>query len=85
MDSRMSMPRVAETGDIFYWLGGNEVIARALKDARQIIVPQRDVLHIRLAPIAAIRARWSGNRRSLLRPPISASATRSRSSRRSST
>ena len=49
MDSRMSMPRVAETGDIFYWLGGNEVIARALKDARQIIVPQRDVLHIRLA------------------------------------
>lgn len=49
MDARMSMPRVAETGDIFYWLGGNEVIARALKDARQIIVPQRDVLHIRLA------------------------------------
>ena len=30
MDSRMSIPRVAETGDIFYWLGGNEVIARAL-------------------------------------------------------
>ena len=70
MDSRMSMPRVAETGDIFYWLGGNEVIARALKDARQIIVPQRDVLHIRLAtrsPLSApagrgIAARCCGRR-----------------------
>ena len=48
MDSRMSTPRVAETGDIFYWLGGNEVIARALGDRQQVIVPQRDVLHIRL-------------------------------------
>jgi HK97 family phage portal protein len=48
MDSRMSRPRVAETGDIFYWLGGNEVIAQELGYQQQIIVPQRDVLHIRL-------------------------------------
>ena len=31
MDSRMCTPHVAETGDIFYRLGGNEVIARAMK------------------------------------------------------
>lgn len=48
MDSRMCRPQVAETGDIFYWLAGNEVIAQQLRSAQQIIVPQRDVLHIRL-------------------------------------
>ena len=86
MDSRMSMPRVAETGDIFYWLGGNEVIARALTIARQDHRPAaRRAAYPSATLIAAIRARWSGNRRSPLRPPISASTTRSRSSRRSST
>jgi HK97 family phage portal protein len=48
MDSRMSRPTVAQTGDIFYHLGGNEVISQQLGSQEQIIVPQRDVLHIRL-------------------------------------
>ena len=46
MDSRMSYPQVATTGDVFYALGGNSVIERLIKE--QLVVPQRDVLHVRL-------------------------------------
>jgi len=46
MNSVMCWPRVAETGDIFYSLGGNEVIANQIEGP--LVVPQRDVLHIRL-------------------------------------
>jgi HK97 family phage portal protein len=37
---------VAPGGDIFYWLGGNDVIGRQIGE--QYVVPARDVLHIRL-------------------------------------
>jgi HK97 family phage portal protein len=51
MNSRESYPRVAENGEIFYWLSGNDVIENRLRyhgyDS-QLVVPQRDVLHIRL-------------------------------------
>lgn len=46
MDPRESGVRISQTGDVFYYLGGNEII-----DARvdgPLIVPARDVLHIRL-------------------------------------
>lgn len=49
MDPRQSRPLVAETGDVFYQLYGNDVIQRRLGVAEQeLIVPMRDVLHIRL-------------------------------------
>jgi HK97 family phage portal protein len=47
MNARYSRPQLAVTGDIFYRLGGNDVIAQQLGN-QQIIVPQRDVLHVRL-------------------------------------
>jgi HK97 family phage portal protein len=48
MDSRLSFPRVApETGDVFYRLYGNAVIQYQF-DGLPIMVPQRDVLHVRL-------------------------------------
>jgi HK97 family phage portal protein len=47
MNPRQSRPQLAVTGDIFYTLGGNDVIAQTLGN-QQIIVPQRDVLHVRL-------------------------------------
>src|SRR6516164_3977169 len=47
MDSRLSFPRVATTGDVFYWLHGNAVIQYEF-DGLPITVPQRDVLHVRL-------------------------------------
>jgi len=47
MDSRQCSPQLAETGDIFYRLAGNDVIAKTLGDA-PLMVPARDVLHIRL-------------------------------------
>lgn len=47
MDSRQSFPQVAVTGDVFYTLGGNDVISRQI-GAGSVVVPQRDVLHIRL-------------------------------------
>jgi len=50
MDSRLSYPQVAVTGDVFYRLGGNDVIASRL-GGEELIVPQRDVLHIRLHSI----------------------------------
>jgi phage portal protein BeeE len=54
MDSRQSCPVVAETGEIFYYLSGNNVVSRRLgaldNNGRldQLVVPARDVLHIRL-------------------------------------
>jgi HK97 family phage portal protein len=47
MDSRLSFPRVATTGDVFYRLYGNAVIQYEF-DCLPINVPQRDVLHVRL-------------------------------------
>jgi HK97 family phage portal protein len=47
MNPRMSGPLVAETGDVFFRLGGNHVVDRLL-GGDQLIVPQRDVLHIKL-------------------------------------
>jgi len=46
MDSRQSAPQLAQTGDVFYRLGGNEVIDHRITGP--LIVPQRDVLHVRL-------------------------------------
>jgi len=46
MDSAMSYPQVAPTGDVFYTLAGNSIIDRQVKE--QLVVPQRDVLHVRL-------------------------------------
>jgi HK97 family phage portal protein len=46
MDPRNSAPVVAENGELFYALSGNEVIAKRF--AFPLLVPARDVLHIRL-------------------------------------
>ena len=46
MDSRISRPQLAVNGDVFYRLAGNAVIAKQIPEA--LIVPQRDVLHLRL-------------------------------------
>jgi HK97 family phage portal protein len=48
MDSRLCKPEVAVTGEVFYRLGGNAVIDKLLADESPLLVPQRDVLHIRL-------------------------------------
>ena len=47
MEPRMSFPRVSVEGDVFYALGGNEVIDYQLK-SYPLLVPARDVLHVRL-------------------------------------
>jgi HK97 family phage portal protein len=47
MDSRLSRPQLAYDGSIYYRLYGNQVIARRLGE-EALIVPARDVLHIRL-------------------------------------
>jgi HK97 family phage portal protein len=47
MDSRLSRPQLAVDGEVFYRLYGNQVIARRLGEI-PLVVPQRDVLHIRL-------------------------------------
>ena len=54
MDPLQSYPRLASNGEIFYQLGGNQVIERRL-GAIPLIAPQRDVLHIRLH---TVRHRW---------------------------
>src|SRR5215471_9371270 len=41
MDSRMSAPQVAETGDVFFRLAGNAVVDRMLGGG-QLLVPARD-------------------------------------------
>src|SRR5262245_32595610 len=46
MNPKMSGPQLATTGDIFYRLGGNDVIEAQTRE--DLIVPQRDVLHVRL-------------------------------------
>jgi HK97 family phage portal protein len=47
MNPDMSYPRIAETGDVFYWLGGNDVVSKRFGE-EYLVVPMRDVLHIRL-------------------------------------
>jgi HK97 family phage portal protein len=54
MDPLQSYPRLAATGDIFYQLHGNQVIEKRL-GGEPLIVPQRDVLHVRLH---TVRHRW---------------------------
>jgi HK97 family phage portal protein len=46
MDSRFSFPQLAVNGEVFYRLQGNAVIDRMLDEP--LVVPMRDVLHIRL-------------------------------------
>ena len=46
MNSAQCNPQLAENGDIFYSLGGNDVISRRIDGP--LVVPQRDVLHVRL-------------------------------------
>jgi HK97 family phage portal protein len=46
MDSRLSRPQLAVNGDVFYRLEGNAVIERQIPGP--LMVPQRDVLHLRL-------------------------------------
>src|SRR5262249_37706609 len=45
MDPNYSYPQLAITGDVFYRLGGNQVIERAIPG--QLVVPGRHVLHVR--------------------------------------
>jgi HK97 family phage portal protein len=47
MHPEMSYPRLAETGDVFFWLAGNDVVAKRFKE-EFLVVPMRDVLHIKL-------------------------------------
>jgi len=47
MNSRQCSAMVAEDGAIFYNLGGNEIIDRRYGSAN-VVVPARDVLHVRL-------------------------------------
>jgi HK97 family phage portal protein len=47
MDPLLSYPRLASNGEIFYQLYGNQVVEKRL-GPEALIVPQRDVLHIRL-------------------------------------
>jgi HK97 family phage portal protein len=48
MNSRMSSPLVAVDGSVFFRLAGNHVIDKLLGGDHQFIVPQSDVLHIKL-------------------------------------
>jgi len=48
MDPRVSRPQLAWNGEVFYQLAGNMVIERQIEQGTSLIVPQRDVLHIRL-------------------------------------
>jgi HK97 family phage portal protein len=48
MNPRHCAAKLAETGEIFYGLGGNEIIAARFIGAQRLTVPARDVLHIRL-------------------------------------
>jgi HK97 family phage portal protein len=47
MKSEVSFPRVAVGGEIFYQLQGNDIITARLAEPT-LLVPKRDVLHIRL-------------------------------------
>ena len=46
MSVRSCNSRIAVNGAVFYDLGGNDIIERRIKEP--LVVPQRDVLHIRL-------------------------------------
>jgi HK97 family phage portal protein len=46
MDSMLSFPQLAANGEVFYKLAGNSIIDRRIEGP--LIVPQRDVLHVRL-------------------------------------
>lgn len=46
-DSRQCAAMVTPSGEIFYRLSGNDIVQKALGE-QQIIVPQRDVLHLKL-------------------------------------
>lgn len=51
MNSSECYPRVAENGEVFYLLRGNDVIENRLRfygSQYPLMVPQRDVLHVRL-------------------------------------
>lgn len=48
MNSMACNAHIAETGDIFYELAGNVIIDRLLGANKPLLVPSRDVLHIRL-------------------------------------
>jgi HK97 family phage portal protein len=48
MDSRVSRPRIAANGEIFYALSGNPVIDQVVPKELTGAVPARDVLHVRL-------------------------------------
>jgi HK97 family phage portal protein len=52
MRASLCRPQVVETGDVFYSLAGNEIVARMF-GGPHLVVPQRDVLHIRLTPSEA--------------------------------
>ena len=43
----LSFPILAETGEVFYQLYGNDVINKRV-DNKPLMVPQRDVLHVRI-------------------------------------
>jgi HK97 family phage portal protein len=47
MRPEMLFPRLATTGEVFYQLMGNDIITKRLGDST-LLVPARDVLHIRL-------------------------------------
>jgi HK97 family phage portal protein len=46
MSSRACSPQLTEDGEVFYHLGGNDIIDRRFGSG--LIVPARDVLHVRL-------------------------------------
>jgi len=46
MESNLSRPMLAENGDVFYQLAGNQVIEKRIPET--LMVPRRDVLHVRL-------------------------------------
>ena len=48
MDSRICRPFVAVTGDVFYRLQGNAIVDRLFETEYPLLVPARDVLHVRL-------------------------------------
>jgi HK97 family phage portal protein len=50
MHPRHSMPQIAPTGEVFYSLGGNPIIDHRMSglENKTLLVPQRDVLHVRL-------------------------------------
>jgi HK97 family phage portal protein len=48
MDSRISMPRIAANGEVFYNLAGNTIVENSIPRDLLAATPARDVLHVRL-------------------------------------